>query len=161
MKYTAKKLRYRHFEIYDDRGIPVGQLNYNLWYSIRTAEIVVGNNVFNITPGTFFERAAHVTVGDTRVASLIFNWRGNIEIVLENGKKFLFRRERIFGGNFGLYTMEGHEIIEFVSKFKLSNFSYSFEYTTDDNYEEGRNVLILLAMLYCLNMLRARAAAAS
>ncbi len=160
MNYTVKGEHNRHFELFDANNNSLGKLDYTSWFSIRSAIVMQSGKTYEIAPANVFQTSIQLNEGDTKLGSLKFNWKGQIIISMENGKTYTFKRVGFFHSHFGLFTEHDQEIVILNQHFKLSEFSFNYTIETDDNYTEGKDVQILLLMVYCANYMHSMAAAA-
>lgn len=145
MRYTAKGQRNIHFELYDDNENILGRIDHDGWF-VNKATISIHDISYELRAVNFWQNKIEVSRGDTVVAELKFNWAGNI-IVEIDGNEYLLR-PNFWHSKYTLYTKEEHGIITLQSDFKWSNMSFVYDIETDDNYTEGRNVLLILILVY-------------
>lgn len=160
MKYTAKGTHNRHFELLNEREEAIGKLDYTSWLSHRKAELHIGEKAYEIKPTSMMQTTIAINDGETRLYTLKFNWKGHIIIQKEGGATYNFKRVGFFKAHYGLFTEHEQEIIILKQHYELAKWSYNYELETDDNYTEGKDVMLLLALVYSINMLHMAYAAA-
>lgn len=153
MKYTAKGTNNRHFELLNDKQELVGKLDYTSWLSHRKAELHVGDKAYEVKPTNMMQTTIAIHDGETTLYTLNFNWKGQIVIQKEGGQAYTFRRVGFFNAHYGLFTEQEREIVILNQHYELSKWSFSYDMETDDNYAEGKDTMMLLAVLYSINMM--------
>lgn len=151
MKYTAKGTHNRHFELLDTNGFALGKLDYTSWFTI-TSEITLQDGIqYSITPSNFWHTSIDVKSVDNTIASLKFNWKGQIVISMADGQSYMFKRKGFFNMHFALFNEHEHELIVVNQKFELAKLTFNYFIETDDNYKEGKDTVLLLLLVYCAN----------
>jgi hypothetical protein len=151
MKYTVKGTHNKHFELFTEAGEALGKLDYTSWFSTKSAIILQSGKEYEIGSTGIFQTSVEITSGDTEIGSLKFNWKGQIILTLTGGHAYIFRRVGFINGHFGLFTAHDKEIIILRQHFKLSELSFNYTIETDDNYTEGKDISLLLLLIYCAN----------
>lgn len=152
MRYIAKGQRNRHFELLDEEENVLGRIDHDGWF-LNKANITIHNMVYEMSAVNFWQNKIEVSTGDIVVAELKFNWAGNIIIELAEGGHYLLK-PNFWHSKYTLYTQEEKGIITLQSDFKWSSMSFIYDIEADDNYAEGRNVLLLLMLIYSYQRIR-------
>lgn len=151
MKYTAKGTHNRHFELMDENNFALGKLDYTSWFTIKSEIKLPDGRVLNIAPTNIWHTSIDLTAGDHVLASLKLNWKGQTVVSLNDGDNYIFKRRGFFNMHFGLFNRDEHEVVIVNQKFELSKLSFNYYIETDDNYNEGKNVVLILLLVYCAN----------
>ncbi len=154
MKYTALGKKSRHFELFNEMGDSLACLDYKGWFSVKVS-ITIGNDVYYIKPANFWQSTFNVIKGEEIIATLKFNGLGNF-IVGYNNNTYLFKASGFWQSKYKLFTEHKKDIITLNPDYKLPKFSFDYQIDTDDNYDEGKNALLLLLLVYCCNYIYAR-----
>lgn len=160
MNYTASGTRNRRYELLDANNNPLGILDYPSMFSRRSAVIEQGGATYEIAAVGFWQTSTEIRRNGTKIATLKFSLRKGLVITMENGPTYVFKRVGFFNSHFGLFTEHEQEIIALKYHFKLAKFSNDYTIETNDNYTEGKNIILLLLMVYCANYMHSMAAAA-
>lgn len=160
MKYNAKGTNNRHFELLNERQEIIGKLDYTSWISHKKAELHIGDKAYEVKPTSMMHTTMAIHDGDTKLYTLKFNWKGQIVIQKEGGSAYTFKRVGFFNAHYGLFTEHEQEIVVLKQHYELSKWSFSYELETDDNYAEGKDTMMLLAIIYSVNMMHMTYAAA-
>ncbi len=159
MNYTAKGIHNRHFELLNEAGAPLGKLDYTSWFSTKSAIILESGKGYEIGSTGVFQTAIEITSGGVVIGSLKFNWKGQIVLTMEGGKHYIFKRVGFFNSHFGLFTEASKEIVVLKQHFKMAELSFDYDIETDDNYAEGKDISLLLLLIYCANYMHSMVAA--
>lgn len=157
MKYTAKGEHNRHFELFDENNNSLGMVDYDGWFSMKV-RITQGRSEYTVVSANFWHTELHVSKGDEVVAKLKFSWSGGMSVDFRD-KSYMFKAG-FWHNKFNLLTETNQEIITLKPDFQWKIFSFNYEIETDDNYEEGRNALLILILIYCCNQMKSLAASA-
>ena len=151
MKYTAKGTHNRHFELLDANDFALGKLDYTSWFTIKSEITLQDGTVYNLASSNIWHTSIDVNSIDNTIASLKFNWKGQIVVSLQGGQTYMFKRKGFFNMHFGLFNEHEQEIIIVNQKFELAKLSFNYFIETDDNYKEGKDIVLVLLLVYCAN----------
>ncbi len=156
MKFSARGARNSFFELKDVGDASLGKLDYTSWFSIKAEILLPSGKIYTLNPQGAFHTSVSVLDGMKRIASLKFNWKGQIIIELENGGSYAFKRVGFFNYHYGVFSEHEHETAIVHQQFKIAEFSFSYQIETDDNYPEMGQPEFLLLLIYCCNYLHSR-----
>lgn len=146
MRYAARGKRMEYFELFDEQDNALGRLDFDGFFRNKVS-INVADAHYEIHPVNFWQNKIEVSREDVVYAELKFNWAGNIIIEMTDGRQYLLR-PNFWHTKYTLYTREEFGIITLQSDFRWSNMSFEYDIETDDNYTEGKEVLLLLMLVY-------------
>lgn len=156
MKFTATGKRNSFFELLDEHEVSLGKLDYTSWFSIKAAIELPNGKIYDLIPQGIFHTSVSVMDGATTIASLTFNWKGQIIINIENGSTYAFKRVGFFNYHFGVINEHEHETAMVRQQFKITEFTFHYQIETDDNYPEMNKPEFVLMLIYCCNYLHSR-----
>ena len=156
MRFTANGTRNSFFELADENCTSLGKLDYTSWFSIKAEILMPNGKIYNLHPQGAFHTSVSVLDGANNIASLKFNWKGQIIIELENGSSYAFKRVGFFNYHYGVFSEHDHETAVVHQQFKISEFTFNYIIETDDNYPEMNKPEFVLLLIYCCNYLHSR-----
>ncbi len=141
-----------------ENGKLLGELLYeNLFF--RKAEIKLPQeDSYEIKPGGIFKTSFSVSKNTTNIASFKMNWRGHVEIILQDGQEFILKGKGFFHNKYTLENKAGEVLMEFKPEFVWRKFRYNFNIHFDNKPLD--NSIVLLG-IYAINYIIASASAAS
>jgi hypothetical protein len=77
-------------------------------------------------------------------------------MVVKLGDKSYVFKTGFWYNKYTLFTEHEKGIITLAPDFQWSKFSFNYEIETDDNYDEGKNALLILILIYCCNHIHTR-----
>jgi len=154
MDYMVNGRLNRYYEITDSEGRSLGRIDYPTWYAYSTAVITQAGKTYDIARLGIFKQGVGITSDGARVGTVKFGGWGKIIISREGGPSYTLKRVGFFNGYVGLFTEHGQEIIKVkqTNKWAFRKFTYKIE--TDDNYAEGRDIFLVLLLIFCIGLVR-------
>ncbi len=135
------------YQLMED-GYQLGELIYeNLFF--LTADIKLANSeLYEVKPAGFFGTSIVVTKDGAEIANLKMNWRGHVEYTFQDGQEFVLKPTSMFSYKFTFGKKDEEKLIQFDSKFKWSNFHYTYDITYD---KKPQDILFVLLGIYAAN----------
>ncbi|HEY0670243.1 MAG TPA: hypothetical protein VGD22_18825 [Sphingobacteriaceae bacterium] len=129
-----------------DNSEKLGSLTYDGLFSF-TANAVVGNNNYKITPAGFFNTIISVTRNGIEVANLKMNWKGHIIISFQNGQEYILKATGTFLNKYVLEDKDQQKIMLLDPDFNWAKFSYNYTIS----YEDKPDLLLVILATYGAN----------
>jgi hypothetical protein len=132
---------------FTDSSEKLGHITYDGLFSF-TANAMVGNDNYKITPIGFFSTTISVTRNGIEVASMKMNWKGHIIISLQNGQEFILKAAGTFLNKYVLEDKDHQKLMLLNPDFNWAKFSYNYNISYDN---KPQDVLLVLLTTYAAN----------
>lgn len=160
MLYNAISTGGRDLELTDPNGNFIASIIYPNWYS-RKAEITLANGtVLHVAAKGFWQMDVEAKTGEEVRCEIKTGMLGKVTIDY-NGSTYRVRRTNIWRNEYMLVTPDEQQMAVVRPIFSIKGFKYRYEIGTVDHDKTANEPLLVTMLVYCVYMLRMRAASAA
>ncbi len=148
MNYTAEGRNHRHFVLMNDQGTELGRLDYTTWMQIKAKIELADGRILEIQGADFWHTSLQATDAGTMVATMKFNWKGEMIISINDGHTYKLKHRGILNSAYVVLNEHDEELMVLHPNFQFRKMSYSYTIETSGDAMDPQ--MILLA-IYCVN----------
>ncbi|MBL7814084.1 MAG: hypothetical protein JNL70_03685 [Saprospiraceae bacterium] len=159
--YSSKK----EYILNSEEGTFLGSLKFEKWSSSKAQMTTQFGEFYDFLPKGFWGTSIVVSKGDSDIAELKMNWKGQIVIdMLETEQKtdYLTKSHNIWKSQYALVDPTGTELLIITPDYKWTQGHYDFKIDVNPHFtEQIDETLVLIAVYSVLYYLMMQAAAAA
>ncbi|GAB3692387.1 hypothetical protein GCM10027592_11280 [Spirosoma flavus] len=155
------------FDLLDAQQSLVTHFQYESWFS-STGSASLDNKTVTIKPRNFWHSAFDVLLDDVDKGDIMFNWKGNILIRLQNTSdkwvNYRLKTRGFWEFRFVLEDEQQTPLLQLIPSFKWSQMGYNYQIDFTDTFSPAVNsdlITLLLACGYGTNLYMSTMAAAT
>ncbi len=161
MDYTVNTRGDRSFSVINERGQPVGNMEYTGWWGVNKAQAdTLDGNVYRIERIGFWMQTVAVYRNDVPYLTMKAHLGLGLDIFFENGINLKYKKKSVLHTEEQLTDGEGNVVARMYSWFKFAKFNFHYEITVHaPPKDRDAERFLPFLLIYCCKFLRMRRAA--
>lgn len=159
MKYTAKGTHNRHFELLDENNCNMGRLDYESWFTTSAIIELPDGEKYNIEKGSFWHTTIQLLKEGNLVCTLSFNWKGQIVLVLADGREYMQKLSGLFSLHYEMVDRQEQQVLTLHQDFNFAKLTFNYTIDMLGNSTGLPDAVVALLNIYCTNYRRSLAGA--